>query len=103
MFPDDPPSSLDHAKHIHHPRTYDLPQFFGIVEAQIYRSFFAPLVSQWKLTRTGRKVFSRFIIPTSGPSNSRPFSSCLLRNPVEHLNRLRRKTTSNWFVPWRGR
>src|SRR5271155_4618763 len=41
MFPDDPPSTLDrhhHSKHTHHPRTYDLPQFFGIVESQIYRS-----------------------------------------------------------------
>src|SRR5437763_7062409 len=29
-------SHADHHKHIH-PRTFDLPQFFGIVESQVYR------------------------------------------------------------------
>ena len=38
MSTDDPPSHTDTHKHIY-PRTYDLPQFFGIVENQIYRSF----------------------------------------------------------------
>jgi hypothetical protein len=36
MSTDDPPSHTDTHKHIY-PRTYDLPQFFGIVENQIYR------------------------------------------------------------------
>jgi len=37
MSADEPSRIEDHHK-LHHPRTYDLPQFFGIVENQVYRS-----------------------------------------------------------------
>jgi len=40
MSTDDAEARVDYGKHHHthhHIRTYDLPQFFGIVEKQIYR------------------------------------------------------------------
>ena len=37
MSADDPSCIKDHYK-VRHPQTYDLPQFFGIVENQVYRS-----------------------------------------------------------------
>src|SRR5271169_7024391 len=41
---DEPLSHIDHPKSLH-PRTFDLPQFFGIVETQIYRFPPSSLVS----------------------------------------------------------